>query len=77
MAGRQAKIITAAMLHQMLTRTAQSPTPERDRVILLLSVKGGLRACEIAGLEWSMVLDAQGGVGASILIEDRIVSTSE
>lgn len=72
MAGRQAKVITAVMLQQMLARTAQSPTPQRDRVILLLSVKGGLRACEIAGLEWPMVLDARGDVGASILIENRI-----
>jgi hypothetical protein len=30
--------------------------------MILLSVKAGLRACEIAGLGWSMVLDAQGRV---------------
>jgi hypothetical protein len=30
-----------------------------NRAMILLSVKAGLRACEIAGLDWSMVLDAQ------------------
>ena len=29
------------------------------RAMILLSVKAGLRACEVAGLDWSMVLDAQ------------------
>jgi integrase/recombinase XerD len=41
-------------------------------VILLLSVKAGLRAGEIAKLEWSMVLNANGKVGNSLAVEDRI-----
>jgi integrase len=34
--------------------------PERNRVMVLLSAKAGLRACEIANLTWDMVIDANG-----------------
>lgn len=37
--------------------------PQRDRVMILLSVKAGLRAGEIAKLGWSMLLDADGRLG--------------
>jgi integrase/recombinase XerD len=56
----------------MLAHVRQSSTPARDRVIILLSVKAGLRAAEIAGLDWSMVLDARGCVGDILTIPDRI-----
>lgn len=72
MSGRQAKFITESMLKRMLSTVRARPTADRDRVIILLSAKAGLRACEIAGVEWSMVLDARGRVGSSLMIEDRI-----
>ena len=65
MPGKQAKVVTPPMLKRMLRRVARSPFPARDRVMILLSVKAGLRACEIAGLDWSMVLDAQGRVSGT------------
>ena len=40
--------------------------------MLLLSVRAGLRAGEIAGLEWSMVLGADGRVGHALAVPDRI-----
>jgi integrase len=40
--------------------------------MILLSVKAGLRACEIAGLDWSMVLDAQGQVSGTLHVRDVI-----
>jgi site-specific recombinase XerC len=39
------------MLRRMLRRASRSPFPARDRAMILLSVKAGLRACEIAGLD--------------------------
>ncbi|MBZ9897280.1 site-specific integrase [Mesorhizobium sp. BR1-1-6] len=72
MSGRQAKVVTDSMLRKMLAHTRKSSRPMRDRVIILLSCKAGLRACEIAGLEWSMLLDPKGRVGNLVVIEDRI-----
>ena len=72
MPGRQAKIITPTMLRRMLGAVAGRQTTSRDRVIILLSVKAGLRACEIARLDWSMVLDARGRVADSLAVRDAI-----
>jgi len=72
MPGKQAKVITPPMLKRMLRRVSKSPFPARDRAVILLSVKAGLRACEIAGLNWSMVLDAQGKVSGTIHVRDII-----
>jgi integrase len=54
------------------SRARQSSTPERDRVIVLLSIKAGLRAAEIAKLDWSMVLDARGRVADTMSVRDSI-----
>ena len=57
MTGRQAKTITPHTLRRALALAGRSSAPERDQTMILLSVRAGLRACEIAGLEWSMVCD--------------------
>jgi integrase/recombinase XerD len=72
MPGRQAKTINLPMLKRMLTYARRTSTPTRDQVIVLLSMKAGLRACEIARLEWSMVLDPRGRIGDVLVVEDRI-----
>ena len=72
MLGRQAKTISQPTLRRMLAYARRTRTPKRDQVIVLLSVKAGLRACEIAALEWPMVLDANGTVGDLIEIRTAI-----
>jgi len=72
MAGRQAKVIRPAQFCALLRYVRRHEDPARSRVIVLLSLKAGLRAAEIAQLEWSMVLDAAGRVSDSIAIDDRI-----
>ena len=72
MSGKQAKIVTPLMLKRMLRRASHSASPSRDCTIILLSVKAGLRACEIARLDWSMVLDARGKVADILAIHDAI-----
>ena len=72
MPGKQAKVVTPPMLKRMLRHVSRSSYPARDRAMILLSVKAGLRACEIAGLDWSMVLDAQGRVSGTIHVRDVI-----
>jgi integrase/recombinase XerD len=72
MAGRQAKIVTPHTLRRMLARVGRGSSPERDRAMVLFSVKAGLRAAEIARLTWPMVLDARGRVGDRIELADHI-----
>src|SRR5271170_746372 len=70
MAGKHAKTLTKQQLAAALRRAAQSRYPERDRVIVLLSLKAGLRAGEIAKLTWPMVVDAQGRIASHIELHD-------
>jgi integrase len=72
MLGKQAKIVSPDTLRRMLDYTRQTRQPKRDAVIVLLSVKAGLRACEIAGLEWSMVMTDAGEIGDIIDIRNTI-----
>jgi integrase len=72
MAGRQAKVISARALDAVLKNVARQPNARRNRVIVLLSVRAGLRAAEIAKLEWSMVLDASGNVAHAIELPDDV-----
>ena len=72
MPGKQAKVVTPSMLKRMLRRVSRSSHPARDRAMILLSIKAGLRACEIAGLDWSIILDAQGRVSSTIHVRDVI-----
>jgi integrase len=70
MAGKQAKTLTRQQVRAALYRARRSRYPHRDRVMILLSVKAGLRAGEIAKLRWSMVLDADGRLGQRIELHD-------
>jgi integrase/recombinase XerD len=72
MAGRQARTLTDPIIRKTLSITQARTLGKRDQVIILLSLRAGLRACEIAGLDWSMVLDANGRVGSSIALPDTI-----
>jgi integrase/recombinase XerD len=65
MAGKQAKILNDKQLAQLLAYASTTRYPLRNRVIVLLSVKAGLRAGEIAKLTWDMVLDPSGQVSAA------------
>jgi integrase len=72
MAGKQAKVLAVADLASLLRLVDQTRNPLRNRVIVLLSAKAGLRAAEIAGLTWDMVVDAQGQIGTVIELQDAI-----
>ena len=71
MAGRQAKTVSKGVLRQAAYAIRRRPTADRDIVILLLAIHAGLRASEIAGLQWRMVLNANGKIGTTIELEDR------
>ncbi len=68
--GKQAKTLTKAQADAALGYLSTTRHPARNRAILLLSVKAGLRAKEIASLTWDRVTDAEGEVGNSIHLRD-------
>jgi integrase len=72
MAGKQAKTISDTELRRLLRLVRRGRYAARDRVMVLLSVKAGLRACEIAGLTWAMALDATQRVGPVLEVRDGI-----
>jgi integrase len=55
----------------LLVYTSTTRNPERNRVIVLLSIKAGLRGGEIAKLTWDMVLDPTGEVESVIELRDH------
>ena len=61
MAGKQAKILSLGDVNDLLVFASCTRHPLRNRVIVLLAAKAGLRAVEIAKLTWDMVVDPTGG----------------
>ena len=70
MPGKQAKILTAEQIDDLLFFAETTRHPLRNRVMVLLSVKAGLRAAEIANLTWDMVIDGGGEIGSSLELRD-------
>jgi integrase len=70
MLGKQAKILTAEHIDDLLFFAETTRHPLRNRVMVLLSVKAGLRAAEIANLTWEMVIDGGGDVSSSLELRD-------
>ena len=70
--GKQAKVLTEAQARAVLRHVERHGRHrERDKVTVLLSLKAGLRAKEVAGLTWSMVTDANGEVGEAMAITNK------
>jgi integrase len=71
MLGKQAKVLGLRDVADLLAFANCSRHPLRNRGIVLLSAKAGLRAGEIANLTWDMVLDAGGQIGNLIELRDH------
>jgi integrase len=72
MAGKQAKILSEDDLQDLLFYAAATRDPIRNRVIVLLSAKAGLRAGEVAKLTWDMVVEPNGEIGTVIELRDQV-----
>ena len=70
--GTPAKVLAPGDVRRLKARASRGRYGLRDRVLVMLSFNAGLRACEIAGLEWEMVLGPSGRLGAFILVSDHI-----
>jgi integrase len=71
MAGKQAKILSKQAVEDLLFFAETTRHPERNRVIILLSVKAGLRAGEISNLTWEMIESPTGDIGTSMELRDE------
>jgi len=63
-----AKSLTPAELERVLAYTATRSNPERNKMMLLMTVGAGLRVGEVAGLTVGDVLDADGTVRSEIFL---------
>jgi integrase/recombinase XerD len=70
--GTPAKVLGPGEERRLLARAGRGHHAIRNRAMVGLSFKAGLRACEIAGLDWSMVLKPNGRIGPWIMIGDSI-----
>ena len=68
--GKQAKTLSKAQIEGALGYIGTTRHAVRNRVIILLSVKAGFRAKEIASLTWDMVTDSDGEIGSAIHLRD-------
>src|SRR6266404_9058180 len=71
MSSKQAKILSLGDVNDLLVFASCTRHPLRNRVIVLLAAKAGLRAAEIANLTWDMVLDPTGQISAIIELRDH------
>jgi integrase/recombinase XerD len=71
MPGKQAKILSSTDVGDLLVFASCTRNPLRNRVLVLLSAKAGLRAGEIANLTWDMVLDPTGQISGMIELRDH------
>jgi integrase len=67
-----AKVLARGELRRLKAYASQGRFALRNRAIVMLSFNAGLRACEIAGLDWRMVLSPSGRVGPSLAIAGTI-----
>jgi integrase/recombinase XerD len=69
--GKQAKVLKPKQVDALLHHVGNLRNGHRNQVIVLLSVKAGLRAKEIASLSWSMVVGPDGELADSIQLTNK------
>ncbi|MEJ7925735.1 site-specific integrase [Sphingobium sp. AN641] len=72
MSRQPAKVLEPVDIRLLMAHVRFQRHPDRNRVMILLSFKAGLRACEIAGLTWPMVLASDGTIAMHLSIARAI-----
>jgi integrase len=72
MVGKRAKILAQAHVEDLLFFAQHTRHPTRNQVIVLLSLKAGLRTAEIANLSWDMVVDPTGEIATTLELRDHV-----
>lgn len=72
MPRQRARVLVPEDVRRLSAHVVHRRYPERDAAIILLSFNAGLRACEIAGLSWTMILESDGTIAESATISGAI-----
>lgn len=72
MQRQPARVLAPSDVLMLLKHVADQRHARRNTAIVLLSFKAGLRACEIAGLSWPMVLTVKGKIGDQLTVSGLI-----
>ena len=67
-----AKVLAPADVRRLYAAAQRGRYAARNALIIALSTRAGLRACEIAGLTWSMTLSANGRVAPLLNVAGTI-----
>lgn len=67
-----ARVLAPGDVQRMLFYVSEWRAAQRNTVIILLSFQAGLRACEIAGLQWPMLATTRGKIGNQIAVSGDI-----
>ena len=70
--ARPAKVLEVADVRHVLIHVSRQRNAARNNVMVLLSFKAGLRAAEIAGLDWPMVLRPGGRLADHVTVAKTI-----
>jgi len=63
MRRQPAKVLEPGDVRRLIDHVSGHRHPLRNEVMILLSFNAGLRACEMAGLDWQMVLTSDDRIG--------------
>ena len=66
--GTSARVLAPLEVDRLMRHADGGGAAKRDQCIILLSFRAGLRACEIAGLRWEMVIGPCGYLAPAITI---------
>lgn len=72
MKRQPARVLEPADVRRLMTHVASHRHATRNQVMVLASFKAGLRACEISGLTWPMVLKSTAKISDRIVIPGSI-----
>lgn len=67
-----AKVLATRDVQRLLAHVCRGRFKERNSAMVRLSYFAGLRACEMAGLDWSMMAGAHGSVGQHMTVSGSI-----
>lgn len=71
-----ARVLEQADVRHLLDAVTLHRHSLRDRVLVLLSYKAGLRACEMSGLDWTMILTPKRGIAGQLYIAASIAKNA-